>query len=116
MGLGVLAVITLIEVFLHRSMYFDGGVRYVDLVGSIAGRVLVVAAVFGVAWCAGQDFPMKALIGAGVAAFALAVGQGLLPPLAAGHGPVTVTLTVLFSLMVSLGYTGVILWFTGFLE
>ncbi len=102
-GTAVVAVLTIISllsvVFYNRYLYFEAGVRNIDLLAALAGLVAVLGTFAGAALLWRRGFSGRLVVAVTGAGVVLAVGLSLLPPLAAGSGWLTVVLSVLVSLV-----------------
>jgi hypothetical protein len=98
-GIAVTGIAVLAVVFYYRFLYFTAGVRYVDLLGSIAGVIAVVAAMAGAALVYRRGYRVRVVVGAGAGAVVVAVALALLAPLGAGSGWLTVVVAALLALV-----------------
>lgn len=89
----------LIVIFYHRWLYFHAGVRVVDLLGSIAGVLLIATCMAFTAWLYRAGFSRTVGVSAVAVTGIAAVGLAVLPAAVAGVGWVTIVLSVLLALV-----------------
>ncbi len=92
----------MVAVFYPRWLYFQAGVRYVDLLGSVAGVLLVAAGMVAAGYLYRSGRSRRTVTVVAAATAVAAVGLAVLPPVAAGAGWLTVVLTVLALLVCDL--------------
>lgn len=99
----------------QRSLYFDAGVRGVDLLGAIAGLMLTALALSVPPWLYWRGHGRTTVVAAAVPAGFLALALALLPPIVAGVGWVTIVLAVLLAVVVDLTWATWAVFATGYL-